>query len=325
MVFVSMESDELLTRTAQYQIQYLPGRPQRRGTVIFRHEEDDGSITRVHSRPLRAYSYGADDDDDDEEDEDNDSYQTTAQIPPEFTAPPPPFNITTECSDEDSDADQVPARRPRRRRTPNRIGALPFESDSSDESINTWAFRRSDRYRDWPNDDHDIIHTQQPAPATGRYRAWPNDYEDMPTQPLFPPIVRTIPSSSSRLATARGGSRLGSSVASTATTTTTTANNNRTADITLEEAQEASQIATQEAVRAVGGGELMTPLVHFFIKHDKSKCTVRFDPPVSGRFILLKMWSPHHLDEGPGKNIDIQAVIARGFAGPRFTPAVEMA
>jgi hypothetical protein len=91
-------------------------------------------------------------------------------------------------------------------------------------------------------------------------------------------------------------------------------------NITLAEAAEASQIATQEAVRAVGG-ELMAPHARFFIERDKSKCTVKFDPPVSGRFILLKMWSPHH---SASSNIDIQSVVAKGFAGPRFFPAVQM-
>jgi hypothetical protein len=91
-------------------------------------------------------------------------------------------------------------------------------------------------------------------------------------------------------------------------------------NITLAEAAEASQIATQEAVRAVGG-ELMAPHARFFIERDKSKCTVKFDPPVSGRFILLKMWSPHH---SASSNIDIQSVVAKGYAGPRFFPAVQM-
>jgi hypothetical protein len=90
--------------------------------------------------------------------------------------------------------------------------------------------------------------------------------------------------------------------------------------MTLAQAQEASQIATQEAVRAVGG-ELMAPLAHFHIKKHKSKCTIRLDPPASGRFILLKMWSPHH---NPSGNIDIQGVIAKGFAGPRYFPAIEL-
>ncbi|KAK5652522.1 hypothetical protein OQA88_10428 [Cercophora sp. LCS_1] len=94
----------------------------------------------------------------------------------------------------------------------------------------------------------------------------------------------------------------------------------RGGSMTLEEAREANQIATQEAVRAVGGG-LMAPLARFNIEKGKNKCTIRFDPPVSARFLLLKMWSPNH---DPTKNIDIQAVIAKGFAGPRYVPSVEM-
>jgi hypothetical protein len=86
------------------------------------------------------------------------------------------------------------------------------------------------------------------------------------------------------------------------------------------EAEEASQLARQEAVRAVGGGELMTPMVHFHIEKHNSNCTINFDPPVSGRFILLKMWSPQH---DSSANIDIQGVIAKGYAGPRFCAAVE--
>ena len=42
---------------------------------------------------------------------------------------------------------------------------------------------------------------------------------------------------------------------------------------------------------------------------------------MSGRFILLKMWSSQHDSSG---NIDIQSVIARGFAGPRYFPSVEL-
>jgi hypothetical protein len=33
------------------------------------------------------------------------------------------------------------------------------------------------------------------------------------------------------------------------------------------------------------------------------------------------MWSSHH---DPTSNIDIQSVLARGFAGPRYFPSVEL-
>ncbi|KAI1085659.1 hypothetical protein F5B20DRAFT_11557 [Whalleya microplaca] len=246
MVFVSMTSDHLLTRTAQYQIQYSPSRSSSRRIgretqplapiISIRHNDDGTSMTRAQVRARRLYNIGMDD-------EDNDL--RVAQIPSEFNVSPPPFRITTECSDDEAD-DPAPRGD---WRAPNRIGALPFESDSSDEeegNLNDFSFSGTD-YR----------------PRRRRNRS------------------------------------------------TTTA---------LAEAAEAAQAATQEAVRAVGG-ELLVPHARFFIERNKSKCTIRFDPPVSGRFILLKMWSPHR---DPASNIDIQAVVAKGFAGPRYFPSVEL-
>lgn len=203
----------------------------------------DGTMTAAQARARRLYDIGLQDEDCD---------YRTAQIPSDFTADAPPFQVTTECSD--SEDDESP-RRESQHRTLHSIMGLRFEdSDSSEED----------------NSEH-----------TG---AWHEDY--------LLGIGRT-PNLRRR----------------------ETASN-----ITLAQAAEASQIATQEVVRAVGG-ELMVPHARFFIERDKSKCTVRFDPPVSGRFILLKMWSPHH---GPSGNIDIQSVVARGFAGPRFFPAINL-
>ncbi|KAI0013627.1 hypothetical protein F4779DRAFT_613358 [Xylariaceae sp. FL0662B] len=244
MVFISMTSDHLLTRTAQYQIQYSPSRSSSRRIeretqplapiISIRHNEDGTSMTRAQVRARRLYNIGL-------EDEDNDI--RVAQIPSEFNVSPPPFRVTTECSDDEAD-DPIPRGD---WRAPDRIGALPFESDSSDEegNLNDFSFSGTD-YR----------------PRRRRNR------------------------SSNALA----------------------------------EAAEAAQLATQEAVRAVGG-ELLAPHARFFIERNKSKCTIRFDPPVSGRFILLKMWSPHR---DPNSNIDIQAVVAKGFAGPRYFPSVEL-
>lgn len=54
----------------------------------------------------------------------------------------------------------------------------------------------------------------------------------------------------------------------------------------------------------------------FHIQRCKYKVAIKFDPPVSGRFILLKLWA----NQG---NVDVQSVIAKGFGGTRFFPAVE--
>ncbi|KEY67222.1 hypothetical protein S7711_06691 [Stachybotrys chartarum IBT 7711] len=246
MVFVAMTQDEVLSRTAQYQIQYAPrcGQPPFPGqddggalerdpydVISIRHHED-GTTT---SMPWRTSLLNEDDDEMD---------SRLAQMPREFRGNQPDFRITTECSDaeeEEYNTSSRPYRPP-----PNRIGSLPFETGGSD------------------SDDPDGFN--------------PGTYMD-------------------RLQRARNHSSL-----------------------SLTEAWEAHATATQEAVRAVGG-ELLVPHAHFFIEKKKSKCTIRFDPPVSGRFILLKIWSSHH---DPASNIDIQSVMARGFAGPRYFPSIQL-
>lgn len=249
---MSMTLDDLLTRTAQYQIQYSPARNRRPGSrgsnelapIISIRHNNDGSMTTAQARARRLYDIG-------QQDEDCD--YRTAQIPSEFTTSAPPFQVTTELSD--SEEDTVTTRL--QRRSLHRIigGGLRFEESDSSDSDRPQSLR--------PALSSDLSTRSQPR----------------------------------RRVTA-----------------------DITADTTLSDAVEASQIATQEAVRAVGG-ELMVPHARFFIERDKSKCTVRFDPPVSARFILLKMWSPQH---SPSGNIDIQSVVAKGFAGPRFFSAITM-
>ncbi|KXS99309.1 hypothetical protein AC578_6736 [Pseudocercospora eumusae] len=55
----------------------------------------------------------------------------------------------------------------------------------------------------------------------------------------------------------------------------------------------------------------------FHIRSGKYKVAIKFDPPVSGRFVLLKLWANR-------SNVDVQSVIAKGFGGSRFFPAVEL-
>ncbi|KAK4146297.1 uncharacterized protein C8A04DRAFT_35019 [Dichotomopilus funicola] len=339
MVFASMEQDDLFTRTAQYQIQYQP-RNHRRGAVYVPGQGD--SQTRTGSQPLRAYSYSVHDDDDDNGDEDDDEHEETrsAQIPPEFTTFSHPFHVTTEHSeDEDDDAGRLPHARPPPRRTPNRIGTLPFESDSDDD--------------DNDDDDEEEEHIQI---FGGPYRHWP---------PVNAPLTQTTrvrrryhhprprnPNQSNVDLPSSGRATESNNPTPNYNPNTSGATaTSGTGPMTLDQAREASQLATQEAVRAVGG-ELMAPLAHFFIEKEHNKWIVRFDTPVSGRFLLLKLWSPHpHQSDGTGgqggggmaggggrggftdltgtaggqRNIDIQAVVAKGFAGPRLSAVEELA
>ncbi|KAI1824446.1 hypothetical protein F4861DRAFT_530976 [Xylaria intraflava] len=240
MVFVAMTSDHLLNRTAQYQIQYAPPsqnmerESQSLNPIIsIRHSEDGSTVTGVQMRTRRPYNTRLDDEDNDD---------GIAQIPSEFNVSLSPFEVTTECSDDEANDRNVRLFG----RTPNRIGQLPFEGDSSDDDDGT--------------DDFSVSGTEY-----------------------------------------RSRRRHGRSSTS------------------LAEAAEAVQIATQEAVRAVGG-ELLTPRARFYIEQNKSRCTIRFEPPISGRFILLKLWNPRNTHD----SIDIQSVIAKGFAGPRFFPSIQL-
>jgi len=55
----------------------------------------------------------------------------------------------------------------------------------------------------------------------------------------------------------------------------------------------------------------------FHIRRGRHKVAIKFDPPVSGRFVLLKLWANR-------TNVDVQSVIAKGFGGGRFFPAVDL-
>ncbi|OAA36922.1 eukaryotic translation initiation factor 6 [Beauveria brongniartii RCEF 3172] len=293
MVFVTMEQDDVLHRTAQYQIQYAPpntATPRDRVTFTntdprtrFNREPQqtvsvshnrDGTLT---TRAGRSFIYS------------HDSDVRTPQMPREFTASQPDFRISTEFSDEEDDVTGTFNPAPvsiLRRPPPNRIGTLPFENDNED-------------------DDDD-------------------GSED--TDPDHDPVTTDFLSDHSLHRLRRGNP------ASTSTADLIHihadhhhhhhhSNNTSRHSNALAEAWDAHASATQDAIRAVGGGAMLAPHARFHIEKKKSKCTIRFEPPVAGRFILLKMWSSHH---DPGSNIDIQSVIARGFAGPRYFPAVEM-
>ncbi|KAH8725223.1 hypothetical protein GQ44DRAFT_681563 [Phaeosphaeriaceae sp. PMI808] len=77
-----------------------------------------------------------------------------------------------------------------------------------------------------------------------------------------------------------------------------------------------SQILSSD--HQLGTEKLTPPNARFFIAKNKSKITIKFYPAISGRNVLLKLWSPTH--DG---NIDIESVQFFGFSGPRFFPAIQ--
>ncbi|CAO1604015.1 MAG: hypothetical protein LQ349_000340 [Xanthoria aureola] len=76
--------------------------------------------------------------------------------------------------------------------------------------------------------------------------------------------------------------------------------------------------AAEEGGQEKANADVLLPHAVIFIEKVKSMVSIKFDPPVSGRYILLKLFSP-----SKDQNIDIQSIIAYGFAGPRYFPAIE--
>ncbi|KPM46016.1 hypothetical protein AK830_g559 [Neonectria ditissima] len=275
MVFVTMNQDDTLSRTAQYQIQYPPRshddicseeNPRHERPIISIQHHVNGTTT-THTRPFRIGCA--------------DNYEPrTPEMPHEFTSSLPDCRVTIECSeDEDEDDGQMRFIR----RAPNHIGSLPFETPDSD--------------------------SDEGNPFGSEYLDDPNH---PPHWRLYGGTSNTGGGSAANLRRLRDRDR---------DRIRDQDHDRSRSSFSLTDAWEAHASATQDAVRAVGGGDLLTPYARFYIEKKKSKCTIRFDPPVSGRFILLKMWSSHH---DPTSNIDIQSIIARGFAGPRYFPSVDL-
>lgn len=221
----------------------------------------DGTMSTEQARARRLFDIGQ---------QDEECNYRTAQIPADFEIfHGPPFQVTTECSDDDSD--DAPSFL---HRSPNQLSGRLFE-ESDDESYLSPAV-----------DDYAL---EQELPSL---------------HPRVIPAPTTRPTRSVRL-------RLGAHRDHPSATSSAE-------PIAEAQTTEPLQSASQEAGSSTGE-ELMAPHARFYIERDKSKCTVRFDPPVSGRFILLKMWSPNQDAKG---NIDIESVVAKGYAGPRLFPGV---
>ena len=88
----------------------------------------------------------------------------------------------------------------------------------------------------------------------------------------------------------------------------------------LRNGAQRSREETPEPATETGSGSRGVTTVKFRIKTGQSRLTIKFDPPVSGTCILLQLQGPPN-----GPNMDIQSVLASGYAGPRFFPAQQCA
>ncbi|OAP61095.1 hypothetical protein AYL99_03296 [Fonsecaea erecta] len=82
--------------------------------------------------------------------------------------------------------------------------------------------------------------------------------------------------------------------------------------LSQERSEASSSKATLNGVAAGSSARVgVVPHALFFINPNKSSTEIKFDPPVSGRYILVKLWA-----QCAHANIDIQAILAHGYVNP---------
>ncbi|KAL6243133.1 hypothetical protein RBB50_009684 [Rhinocladiella similis] len=79
-----------------------------------------------------------------------------------------------------------------------------------------------------------------------------------------------------------------------------------------------SRIEPEVSSLAGNSHTTVVPQARFNINRSKSSASVKFDPPLSGRYILVKLWA-----QTTHNNIDVQAILPCGYGGPRFFPSNE--
>ncbi|KAL2852882.1 hypothetical protein BJY01DRAFT_81989 [Aspergillus pseudoustus] len=270
MVFISMSSDELLARTAQYQIQYSGSHSRHR-----RHRrsgmQPSQEYLNSYRTPLQTLDREALAGFDSTSESDTDTSENTHGSPSHETDLPGEFQVTMEYderpgSNEHERPGSDSSSRPTSQITRlERMAADDFlcseteDTSEDDDTSETNSFNSRRR------------ELQRQVRAMRRQYAMEQD--EVPRSRHIPNITQPIPPN----------------------------------------APSAPRAGPSSRPRNV---ELMKPLAQFFIKRPKSSVSLKFDPPPSGRYILIKLWSPYNAG-----NIDIQSVIAHGYAGPRFFPA----
>ncbi|KAF3391353.1 hypothetical protein F1880_007530 [Penicillium rolfsii] len=250
MVFVSMTSDELLTRTAQYQLQY-PSHRRRRRNRRYGLQPSQEYLTAFRSPlqsldrtvPMGPVSHTA---------SDNENADRSGNDPQAE------FRITTEY-DEHPEENLFMQRE-------DDNGPSVSELERVQEDDDAWPESEDSISEDDDLDDSNMGNVHRRRIELQRLQSMQR------RRPAS--LVNPIPPPSSASAGASGASG------------------------------------------ATPNVEVMKPHARFFIEREKSMVSIKFDPPPSGRFILIKLWSPR--SDG---NIDIQSIIAHGYAGPRFFPS----
>ncbi|KAL3465776.1 hypothetical protein BJX64DRAFT_42668 [Aspergillus heterothallicus] len=275
MVFVSMSSDELLARTAQYQIQYSDSHSHHRGHRRSGMQPSQQYLNSYRT-PLQTLDREALADFDTISESDTDASEHVRGSPSNGTDLPEGFQVITEY-DERQESNEY-------ERTGTDFSTRQTSQMTRLESIPTIYPLDDDFLCSDTEDTSEDDDTSEPNSFNLRRRnlqrqvramrrQYTMEQDEIPRSRRMPDTTQPVPPNAPSVPHAGPSSR----------------------------------------PRNV---ELIKPLAQFFIKRPKSSVSLTFDPPPSGRYILIKLWSPYNAG-----NIDIQSVIAHGYAGPRFFPA----
>lgn len=290
MIFVSMERDDLLARTSSYRIQYSPRQSSRRaeqGQIRLPPSAEYFNSVRSPLRSLEETPTSL------SSRQNGTHYHTLAESSDREESHPsvsrvPGFRVTTDYDDksddgfEDDDSENVDS------------AMAPEVAYERLRSLHDLALSQ---YRDRPRHSHHL--DTEEDDSSGDEGGWDenlvaSDLEDSSGARYIASVLRNARS-------------LGQYI------------NRRRHMPSLIQLVPILKDPSTFGTWAEGDSrsEPLIPHATFFIQRDKDLVAIKFDPPVSGKFILIKLWAP-----SADANIDIQSIIAHGYAGTRYFPAI---
>lgn len=353
MVFVGMDADEVMMRTAKHKVKYA-----RRGrapvVVSSTMYLPDGSTTTQTERS-QVYGHRLQD--------------NCALVPREFKERADGYKVTTTFSeDSDSDAsssDEDSTPMPPRRNMDGRVSALARESVSAREyrsplrlSLNRQRFRvpphvlreaeeaensNEDDEEDNEDDDEDedsllslrsreatLSHIEDPA-----YRRYVHGSESPEYEFIEEEEDDDDGSSSVSGDERREDGEVDDEARKNAENTEHATQGNAEAEPPVSGDTAGATQSTNNA-SMTGEPKMLAAHACFTFQPEKTRCRMVFDPPVSARFILLKLWCPdgakmqnsrghHRIGQFSRGNIDIQSVVVKGFCGSRVFQDIKLA
>lgn len=319
MVFAGMDVDELMMRTAQYKIQYdkKKQKKRRRSTASIRYFPDGRSRTTQQDSVVFARKDSA------------------AIIPEEFIGEDEGYKVETFCStdvesddDDDSPDDRHSWRTQTQRPYPtNRIRTQQdifrdrlFDTQSRVGHVHRMYQRQQAEARELDEEDSEIASSDEEG-----LRTWAAGEDERAAERERRRLRGESVSSADDDDDDDEDDEESDDDEDEDATMSNTADDDADAN---KDANESAYMAdSNNAGHGSNSGSIGTPKMlqaraQFLISREKSTCRMVFEPAISARFVLLKLYCPNW---GTGRkkgsrqgNIDIQNVTVKGWCGPRL-------